>query len=181
MAASASAGVCPHHKSQGVHSACTHTQLFWPPCVCDAHCTCKPVCACVCVTCSAQREEELRTYKAKLVDDKLLADSQDVADRQPVFLKDKGDALYRQANYRCGCVCACALCVLPCAVCCAPADMHVCVCWMVYAGVFVCVDVCASMKPCGMPAAAAAASRWQVPAPFRRQHTHAILACRAHP
>eukprot|EP00983_Pelagomonas_calceolata_P002434 82065-Pelagomonas_calceolata.AAC.5 len=50
--------------------------------------------------CAAQREEELRTYKAKLVDDKLLADSQDVADRQPVFLKDKGDALYKQGNYR---------------------------------------------------------------------------------
>jgi len=48
----------------------------------------------------AQREDELRTYKAKLVDDKLLADSQDVADRQPVFLKDKGDALYKQGNFR---------------------------------------------------------------------------------
>lgn len=48
----------------------------------------------------AQREEELRAYKAKMVDDKLLADSCDVADRQPVFLKDKGDGLFKQGNYR---------------------------------------------------------------------------------
>ncbi len=27
---------------------------------------------------------------------------QDVSDRQPAFLKDKGDALYKQGNYRCG-------------------------------------------------------------------------------
>ena len=27
-------------------------------------------------------------------------DSLDVADRQPAFLKDKGDALYAQHNYR---------------------------------------------------------------------------------
>lgn len=30
----------------------------------------------------------------------LLEDSVDVADRQPAFLKDKGDGLYAQANYR---------------------------------------------------------------------------------
>jgi hypothetical protein len=30
----------------------------------------------------------------------VLGDSQGLADRQPVFLKDKADALYRQGNYR---------------------------------------------------------------------------------
>jgi hypothetical protein len=37
------------------------------------------------------------------VDSALLADSTDVADRQPLFLKDKGDALFKQANYRWAC------------------------------------------------------------------------------
>jgi dyslexia susceptibility 1 candidate gene 1 protein len=51
--------------------------------------------------CRAQREEELRAYKATRTTDKaLLGDSADVSDRQPVFLKDKGDALYAQGNYR---------------------------------------------------------------------------------
>ncbi|GFH22033.1 uncharacterized protein HaLaN_19433, partial [Haematococcus lacustris] len=41
-----------------------------------------------------QREVELKDWKKKAaVDQKLLADSVDVADRQPVFLKDKGDGL----------------------------------------------------------------------------------------
>ena len=34
-----------------------------------------------------------------------MADSVDVADRQPAFLKDKGDALYKQGNFRCVIVC----------------------------------------------------------------------------
>lgn len=46
------------------------------------------------------REEEIKAYKKKTVDERLLADSVDVADRQPLFLKDKGDALYKQGNYR---------------------------------------------------------------------------------
>ncbi|MEW5311990.1 MAG: hypothetical protein WDW38_003655 [Sanguina aurantia] len=46
------------------------------------------------------REEEIKAYKKKAVDERLLADSVDVADRQPLFLKDKGDALYQQGNYR---------------------------------------------------------------------------------
>lgn len=33
-------------------------------------------------------------------DHTLIADSADISDRQPLFLKDKGDALFRQANYR---------------------------------------------------------------------------------
>ncbi|KAL6756094.1 hypothetical protein V8C86DRAFT_123284 [Haematococcus lacustris] len=49
-----------------------------------------------------QREVELKDWKKKAaVDQKLLADSVDVADRQPVFLKDKGDGLYKQGNYKC--------------------------------------------------------------------------------
>lgn len=48
-----------------------------------------------------QREVELKDWKKKAaVDQKLLADSVDVADRQPVFLKDKGDGLYKQGNYK---------------------------------------------------------------------------------
>ena len=48
------------------------------------------------------REEEIRLYKKTLKgSDKLMADSVDVADRQPAFLKDKGDALYKQGNFRC--------------------------------------------------------------------------------
>ena len=31
---------------------------------------------------------------------KVLEDSVDISDRQPAFLKDKGDALYKQGNYR---------------------------------------------------------------------------------
>jgi hypothetical protein len=53
--------------------------------------------------CREQREVEIRDWKKKnAVDEKLLADSVDVSDRQPVFLKDKGDALYKQGNYRWG-------------------------------------------------------------------------------
>ncbi|KAJ9532516.1 hypothetical protein QJQ45_010595 [Haematococcus lacustris] len=48
-----------------------------------------------------QREVELKDWKKKAaVDQKLLADSVDVSDRQPVFLKDKGDGLYKQGNYK---------------------------------------------------------------------------------
>jgi dyslexia susceptibility 1 candidate gene 1 protein len=49
------------------------------------------------------REEEIRLYKKSIGKDskgKHLEDSVDVSDRQPVFLKDKGDALYKQGNYR---------------------------------------------------------------------------------
>jgi dyslexia susceptibility 1 candidate gene 1 protein len=49
-----------------------------------------------------QREEELRQYK-KANCKEVLEDSTDVADRQPAFLKDKGDALFGQGNYRCVC------------------------------------------------------------------------------
>lgn len=50
--------------------------------------------------CSEQREEELRQFKRAQKDAALLADSMDVGDRQPAFLKDKGDGLYAQKNYR---------------------------------------------------------------------------------
>lgn len=46
------------------------------------------------------REEEIRLYKKSIKDKGQLEDSTDVADRQPVFLKDKGDALYKQGNFR---------------------------------------------------------------------------------
>jgi hypothetical protein len=40
-------------------------------------------------------------YKKSLKNDRqLLTDSADMSDRQPAFLKDKGDALYKQGNYR---------------------------------------------------------------------------------
>lgn len=50
----------------------------------------------------AQREEEIKLHKKAAREDKLLmgGDSVDVSDRQPVFLKDKGDGLYKQGNYR---------------------------------------------------------------------------------
>lgn len=41
------------------------------------------------------RESEIKQYKKKYANDKLLADSADVSDRQPAFLKDKGDTLFR--------------------------------------------------------------------------------------
>lgn len=46
------------------------------------------------------REEEIRLYKKSIKGKGQLEDSTDVADRQPVFLKDKGDALYKQGNFR---------------------------------------------------------------------------------
>ncbi|GAX82265.1 hypothetical protein CEUSTIGMA_g9693.t1 [Chlamydomonas eustigma] len=47
------------------------------------------------------REEEIRLYKKSIKNDRqLLSDSADVSDRQPAFLKDKGDALYKQGNFR---------------------------------------------------------------------------------
>lgn len=47
----------------------------------------------------AQREEELKLYKQKQRDAASFTDSLDISDRQPVFLKDKGDALFAQRNY----------------------------------------------------------------------------------
>jgi dyslexia susceptibility 1 candidate gene 1 protein len=46
-----------------------------------------------------QREEELRVFKRGAAKGKP-DDSVDVADRTPAFLKDKGDALYKQGNFR---------------------------------------------------------------------------------
>ena len=47
-----------------------------------------------------KREEEIRLYKEKQAAAADAAtDSLDVSDRQPVFLKDKGDALHAQRNY----------------------------------------------------------------------------------
>ncbi|KAK9829267.1 hypothetical protein WJX72_004865 [[Myrmecia] bisecta] len=46
------------------------------------------------------REVELRTYKKQYQDDKALADSLSIAERQPVFLKDKGDKLYQAGSYQ---------------------------------------------------------------------------------
>ena len=38
-------------------------------------------------------------WKKKQADAIKMADSVDLSDRQPVFLKDKGDALFKQGNY----------------------------------------------------------------------------------
>ena len=46
-----------------------------------------------------KREEELKLYKQKQRDACALTDSLDISERQPVFLKDKGDALFAQRNY----------------------------------------------------------------------------------
>eukprot|EP00951_Prasinocladus_malaysianus_P026738 scaffold238143_cov52-Prasinocladus_malaysianus.AAC.1 len=43
---------------------------------------------------------ELKEYKKQQKEAAGLLDSVDVAERQPVFLKDKGDALYKQGNYK---------------------------------------------------------------------------------
>ena len=50
----------------------------------------------------AQREEEIKVYKKNNSREGQAKpeDSVDVSDRQPVFLKDKGDALYKQGNFR---------------------------------------------------------------------------------
>ena len=49
----------------------------------------------------AQREEEIKVYKKNAKEDQgRPQDSVDVSDRQPVFLKDKGDALYKQGNFQ---------------------------------------------------------------------------------
>lgn len=47
----------------------------------------------------AAREEEIKVWKKKQSDAAAMADSVDLSDRQPVFLKDKGDALFRQGNF----------------------------------------------------------------------------------
>jgi hypothetical protein len=46
-----------------------------------------------------KREEEIRLYKQKQAAAAALTDSIDIADRQPVFLKDKGDVLFKQNNF----------------------------------------------------------------------------------
>lgn len=46
-----------------------------------------------------KREEELKLYKKTQEDAMRTANSVDVSDRQPIFLKDKGDALYAQGNF----------------------------------------------------------------------------------
>lgn len=46
-----------------------------------------------------QREEELKLYKKK-IEREDAGDSVDITERQPVFLKDKGDAMFKQGNYR---------------------------------------------------------------------------------
>lgn len=46
-----------------------------------------------------KREQELKLYKKTQEDAMRTTNSIDISDRQPVFLKDKGDALYAQGNY----------------------------------------------------------------------------------
>jgi dyslexia susceptibility 1 candidate gene 1 protein len=46
-----------------------------------------------------QREEEIRLYK-KTNAIEGPGDTTDISERQPVFLKDKGDAMFKQGNYR---------------------------------------------------------------------------------
>jgi Flp pilus assembly protein TadD len=46
-----------------------------------------------------KREEEIRLYKRKQAAAAAMTDSIDIADRQPMFLKDKGDALFKQNNF----------------------------------------------------------------------------------
>jgi hypothetical protein len=55
---------------------------------CDRRCWCRQT-----------REEEIRVYKKK-VERQDASDSVDMSERQPVFLKDKGDAMFRQGNFR---------------------------------------------------------------------------------
>ena len=45
-----------------------------------------------------QREEELRLHKRSAAARQPEEDSMDIADRQPAFLKDKGDALFKQVG-----------------------------------------------------------------------------------
>lgn len=47
----------------------------------------------------ANREDEIKVWKRSQRDAADMADSLDITDRQPVFLKDKGDALFKQSNY----------------------------------------------------------------------------------
>jgi predicted negative regulator of RcsB-dependent stress response len=44
-------------------------------------------------------EVELKQYKKEQMAKTGLLDTLDIAERQPVFLKDKGDALYAQGNF----------------------------------------------------------------------------------
>jgi dyslexia susceptibility 1 candidate gene 1 protein len=46
-----------------------------------------------------KREEEIRLYKKMQHDAQAHVDSLDITDRQPVFLKDKGDAMFKQCNF----------------------------------------------------------------------------------
>lgn len=45
---------------------------------------------------------QVRKQQHGAAEARLLAEAADVSERQPLFLKDKGDAMYRQANYRRG-------------------------------------------------------------------------------
>lgn len=47
-----------------------------------------------------QREEELKLYKKNIKNSEGDADCLEMGDQLPVFLKDKGDTLYRQGNYK---------------------------------------------------------------------------------
>jgi hypothetical protein len=45
-----------------------------------------------------KREQELKLYKKAQEDAMRQTNSIDISDRQPIFLKDKGDALFTQGN-----------------------------------------------------------------------------------
>jgi dyslexia susceptibility 1 candidate gene 1 protein len=46
-----------------------------------------------------KREAEIRLYKQKQSEASAVTDALDITERQPVFLKDKADALFKQRNY----------------------------------------------------------------------------------
>lgn len=46
-----------------------------------------------------KREQELKLYKKTQEDAMRTTNSIDISDRQPIFLKDKGDSLYAQGNF----------------------------------------------------------------------------------
>ncbi|KAA6428647.1 MAG: dyslexia susceptibility 1 candidate protein [Trebouxia sp. A1-2] len=46
------------------------------------------------------REQEISSYKRKSQDHEALEESLDLAERQPLFLKDKADGMHRAGNYR---------------------------------------------------------------------------------
>ena len=61
--------------------------------------------ACPLPTPRPQPLQEIRTMKkqaAAASDRQSLEDAVDMSERQPMFLKDKGDAMYKQGNYRWG-------------------------------------------------------------------------------